>query len=37
MSDQEKIEGLYQYREALDEEDRKVFDTLIGYAWELAN
>lgn len=33
---EEKIHSLLGYREALDEEDKEVFDMLVGYAWELA-
>ncbi len=32
----EKIEALMQYRSALDESERELFDMLIGYADEVA-
>lgn len=33
---EERIESLLGYRQALDEEDKEVFDMLVGYARELA-
>jgi len=33
---EEKIDALLEYREALDEEDREVFDMLVDYARKLA-
>ncbi len=32
----ERIEALMQYRSALDESERELFDMLIGYADEVA-
>ena len=32
---EEKIDSLLGYREALDEEDKEVFDILVGHAREL--
>ena len=37
MNAEEKIDSLLGYREYLDEEDREVFDILIGHAREIAN
>ena len=36
MTFDEKVRSLFQYRNALDEEDREVFDLLIEGAWEMA-
>ena len=33
---EERIDSLLGYREALDEEDKEVFDMLVDYARELA-
>jgi hypothetical protein len=37
MNVEEKIDSLLGYREELDEEDKEVFDMLIGHARELAS